>query len=371
MIKKLAETSLFLMIIFGGDPSFAQRTQNAQQFVNAATNYGNGLGISGAGEVIQDNSRMASSLMINLNEFEKIQAYNQNIQEIYVNAESTAKEGKNATQEALDKMSVPQSYKGLVTGDTGDISGISQVSGEMSSLNENSVAQTVMDAEKKTQEIVQQSTDSIKQSENTLNQTVASAKEKTQEVVQQSVDSIKQSESASNQSETSVTEQTQENAQQSATQTEQQQEEDAKEEQEQKNKVSKSNRLDKKQTSKQSAVNYIKQNFFYSKTDQKSEEEKMSEVQEKRKKLLEDVVLDAMTYSQTYIQNGEKDFEERLRVIKDEQSKVNTETEAIATNTMALKNILQETMLQVALEQKLLKLEAAMNLRSQSISLEE
>lgn len=342
MIKKLAETSLFLMIIFGGDPSFAQRTQNAQQFVNAATNYGNGLGISGAGEVIQDNSRMASSLMINLNEFEKIQAYNQNIQEIYVNAESTAKEGKNATQEALDKMSVPQSYKGLVTGDTGDISGISQVSGEMSGLNENSVAQTVMDAEKKTQEIVQQSTDSIKQSENTLNQTVASAKEKTQEVVQQS-----------------------------ATQTEQQQEEDAKEEQEQKNKVSKSNRLDKKQTSKQSAVNYIKQNFFYSKTDQKSEEEKMSEVQEKRKKLLEDVVLDAMTYSQTYIQNGEKDFEERLQVIKDEQSKVNTETEAIATNTMALKNILQETMLQVALEQKLLKLEAAMNLRSQSISLEE
>ena len=104
---------------------------------------------------------------------------------------------------------------------------------------------------------------------------------------------------------------------------------------------------------------------------QVAEDVEIEKIQNKRKKLVRDIVLDALTYSQLYKEKGKADFQSRLQAIKNAQNEVKTETEAIATTTMALKNILQETMLQITLEQKLLKLEAAKNLQVQDIQMED
>lgn len=283
---------------------WAQRTEDATMWVGAAAGAMAGGAAGSGGSMIvdkilelygldllsvQDNGRWATSLMTNLNEFEKIMAYDKNIQEIFINTESTAEEGKNATKEALAQMPVSEEFKKLVIGDTGDVVATAGKSEQASD-------------EQKTPEA----------------QMVSARKQETKAPVQ---------------------------------------------------------RMDTKQRSKRAAMNYIKQNFFYKPPAQNNTQGaadlEIEKIQSKRRKLVRDVVLDALTYSQIYKEQGKADFDARLQAVKNAQNAVKTETEAIATNTMALKNILQETMLQVALEQKLFKLEAAKNLQMQGIHMEE
>ncbi len=297
MRQVLIILTVVLSILSVKETAVAQRVEDATQWVGAAAGAMSGGAAGSGGSLVvdkilelygldllsvQDNGRWASSLVTNLNEFEKILAYDKNIQEIYINTESTAEEGKNATKEALGKMPVSDEFKELVTGETG-----------------NGVATT-----------------------------------------------SQASSSSAQEEESNVSARSQETK-------------------------APMGRLDKKQSSRKSAINYVKENFFYKQNtnnnNQKIEDLEIEKIQNKRDKLVRDVILDALTYSQLYKANGKKDFEERLKAIKEAQNQAKTETEVIATNTMALKNVLQETMLQVALEQKLLKLEAAKNLMMQNV----
>lgn len=292
MRKELFRTLLFSMMLSSVVHTVgAQRTEDVTQWVSAAAIakiVGVGAVPSGGIPVI-DSVRMANSLMTNLNEFEKIMAYDKNIQEIFINIESTAEEGKNATRQALREMQVSQVYKDLVAGDTGGCTG---TTGGSEQNNDNKGTESGQNLDERAQ--------------------------------------------------------------------------DAKAPQE---------RLDKKQSSRDGGVNYVRENFFYKKPDQTNsqavEDVEIEKIRNKRRKLIRDVVLDVLTYSQIYKEKGKADFQDRLQTVKTAQSKVKTETEAIATNTMALKNILQETMLQITLEQKHLKMEAVHNLLTQDIQLEE
>ncbi len=305
MRKKLLATFLFsMMLSAGAHPALAQRTEDATTWVGVAAGAmaGGAAGSGGSMVVdkilelygldltsVQDNGRWATSLMTNLNEFEKIMAYDKNIQEIFINTESTAEEGKNATQEALGKMPVSQDFKELVAGETGESTGAATGSGQSNNDEDSAGVQELIARELETKAPAQ--------------------------------------------------------------------------------------RLDKKQSSRRAGINYVKQNFFYQKpaqsNSQTAEDLEIEKIQNKRRKLIRDIILDALTYSQVYKEKGKADFQSRLQAVKNAQNEVKTETEAIATTTMALKNILQETMLQVTLEQKLFRLEAAQNLQVQNIQMEE
>ena len=305
MRKELFAPFIFsMMLLVGAQTVSAQRTEDATMWVGAAAGAMAGGAAGSGGSMIvdkilelygldllsvQDNGRWATSLMTNLNEFEKIMAYDKNIQEIFINTESTAEEGKNATQEALSQMPVSQDFKELVAGETGESTATASSSSGSNDRGDTPDVQALIAREQETKAPEQ--------------------------------------------------------------------------------------RLDKKQSSRGAGINYVKQNFFYMKpaqsNSQVAEDVEIEKIQNKRKKLVRDIVLDALTYSQLYKEKGKADFQSRLQAIKNAQNEVKTETEAIATTTMALKNILQETMLQITLEQKLLKLEAAKNLQVQDIQMED
>ncbi len=319
MNKKLLISVAFSMMLVGMPVSVrAQRTENVESLVGmAAGAMGGGAALGAAAPLVEallsklginmitvrDDDRWQINTLINLEAFEKVMAYDQNIQEIFVNTESTAEEGKNATQDALAQMPVSEDFKELVSGETGD--------GNFTTGGSDGASGS------------QGASDSA---------------------VSQDGDPAK----------TAV---------------------EKKLEEWNKNTKAPQRRLDVKQSSKSAGMVYVANNFFYKKPAQNASQEvedmEMQRIQNKRKKLVRDIVLDALTYSQLFKNKGASDFENRMQTIQGVQRRVKTETESIATGTLALKNIVQELMLQVVLEQKLLRLEAAKNLNIQDIQMEE
>lgn len=130
--------------------------------------------------------------------------------------------------------------------------------------------------------------------------------------------------------------------------------------------------LDVPQSSIDAGKTYVKEKFFVDIGALKEgdlETVKMQEAKDNRTQLYKDNALDVFAYSQAYLTAGKEDFETRLETIHNMQKNVTNEAAGIAVTTVALKNIIQETMLQVVLEQKQLKLEAIQNLQTQNIKL--
>ncbi len=272
-------------------PVCAQRAQAITAVIKTAEGLKSGSfigGMMGGGVPVKDSLREIQSNLINLNEFEKLKGIDFNIQEIYVNIESTAKQGVNATQQALRSLPTSSDYTQLLSGDTGN-------RGIDDAFVEDILAKNGPGSDATT--IREEAAD---------------------------MDDV---------------------------------------------------RYDKSFLDRESALDYVKKTFFVdmdainAKGAQALQTVQFEQTKKRRQLLLRDVTVDALTYSQLFKGNGKKDFEERLARIKEKQKAVKTETEGIATTTMALKSVLQEVMIQIVLEQKQLKLEAAKVLKMQEIPL--
>ena len=132
------------------------------------------------------------------------------------------------------------------------------------------------------------------------------------------------------------------------------------------------------------AIEYVRSTFFIPKAQQLTPA-KAQELSNKRLQLQKEVYAENYAYAQTVKTDGQEDFVKRMGQLAEEnkpkeggkpaskeeakEAGVASEAKAWAVNTLALRNVVQETMVRVVLEQRLLEQEAVNAMASQELVL--
>ena len=136
---------------------------------------------------------------------------------------------------------------------------------------------------------------------------------------------------------------------------------------------------------KEEAQEYVKNTFFIE-SDQKITTARAESVNQKRLQLQKEVNAENYAYAQAVKTDGQEDFVKRMEQLAEENKPkespakgasegeakkpgVASEAKAWAVNTLALRNVVQETMVRVVLEQRLLEQEAVSTMCNQPLVL--
>lgn len=132
------------------------------------------------------------------------------------------------------------------------------------------------------------------------------------------------------------------------------------------------------------AIKYVRDTFFITSAQQLTPA-KAQELADKRSQLQKEVYAENYAYAQTVKTDGQEDFVKRMGQLAEEnkpkeggkaaskekakEAGVASEAKAWAVNTLALRNVVQETMVRVVLEQRLLEQEAVQAMAPQEVVL--